>query len=191
MADTAHKSMTIEEFFVWQQSQEDRYELVEGMAVKLMTGASEVHDRVVTNLIVAFGIQLRGGSCRPATADLAVRTRIRSLRRADVLVTCDNDPPRADSYEARNPRLVVEVLSPSNTGASWQRKLEEYRRLAGLTYILLVDTEVEQVVFIYRVGESWDHEVFDGRDGIIELPDIGCRLALADIYEGLTLRLDD
>ena len=35
MADTAHKSMTIEEFFVWQQSQEDRYELVEGLTLRL------------------------------------------------------------------------------------------------------------------------------------------------------------
>ena len=187
MADTARTLMTVEEFFVWQQGQEDRYELVEGVPVKLMTGASEIHDVIVVNLILALGGQLRGGPCRAATADLAIRTRIRSLRRADVLVTCDNDPPRANSYAARNPRMVVEVLSPSNKGAPWQRKLEEYRRLAGLTYILLVDAELMQAVFIRRTGETWEHEDFIGPEGVIELPGIECRLAMADVYEGLSL----
>ena len=187
MAGTATKLMTVEEFFVWQQGQEDRYELVEGVPLKLMTGASEVHDVIVTNIIIALGNQLRGKPCRPATADLAVRTKIKSLRRADILVTCDNDPPRHDSYAARNPRLVVEVLSPSNKGASWQRKLEEYRRMAGLTYILLVDSEAEQVVFLSRSGEQWTHDDFDGRDAVIPLPEIECNLAMADVYDGVTI----
>ena len=187
MAGTATKLMTVEEFFVWQQGQEDRYELVEGVPLKLMTGASEVHDVIVTNIIIALGNQLRGKPCRPATADLAVRTKIKSLRRADILVTCDNDPPRYDSYSARNPRLVIEVLSPSNKGASWQRKLEEYRRMAGLTYILLVDSEAEQVVFLSRSGEQWTHDDFDGRDAVIPLPEIECNLAMADVYDGVTI----
>ena len=33
MTRTASTLMTVEEFFVWQQSQEDRYELVEGVPV--------------------------------------------------------------------------------------------------------------------------------------------------------------
>ncbi len=187
MSDTATRRMTVEEFFVWQQAQEDRYELVEGVPVKLMTGASEVHDVVLTNILSALHRQLRGAPCRAATADLAVRTKIRSLRRADVLVTCDNDPPRADSYAARNPRLVVEVLSPSNKGTPWQRKLEEYRRLTGLTYILLVDTEIEQVVFLRKSGDQWNHEDFDGREAVIPLPEINCSLAIADVYDGVVM----
>lgn len=191
MPDAAANLMSVEEFFVWQQGQEERYELVEGVPVKLMTGASEVHDVILTNTLAALHAQLRGGACRAATADLAIRTRIRSLRRADVLVTCDNDPPRSDSYAARNPRMVVEVLSPSNKGVSWQRKIEEYRRLAGLTYILLLDAELMQAVFIRRTGESWEHEDFFGSEGVIELPDIACRLAMADLYEGVSLAIGE
>lgn len=185
MTGTAQKLMTVEEFFDWQLRQDERYELVEGVPVKLMTGASEVHDTVVVNIIMALGSQLRGKHCRAATADLAVRTKIRSLRRTDVLVTCDGDPPRSDSYAARNPRMIVEVLSPSNKGAPWQRKLEEYRRLAGLEYILIVDPELEQAIFLRKAGEQWDHEDYDGREGAIALPSIDCRLALANVYESL------
>ncbi len=185
MADTAQKLMTIEEFFVWQQGQEERFELVDGEPVKLMTGASEVHDVVVLNIASSLHGQLRGKPCRAATADLAVRTKIRSLRRADVLVTCDGDPPRADSYAARNPRMVVEVLSPSNHGSTWDRKLKEYRRLSGLVYILIVDPQAEQAIFLRKAGEQWQHEDYDGRDGVIALPDIECLLAMADVYDGL------
>lgn len=184
MAEQAAKLMTPEEFFAWEPDDEERYELADGLAVKMMTGASEVHDRVVTNLILALGSQLRGSRCRPATADVALRTRIRSLRRPDVTVTCDD--PRADSYESRNPRMVVEVLSPSNKGLAWHRKLEEYRRVAGLAYILLVESTAAKATLLIRNGAAWDASDFDALSDIIELPEIGCRLAMADIYDRLT-----
>lgn len=132
MSGAAQKLMTVEEFFRWQQRQEDRYELVEGVPVpmrdpaRMMTGASSQHDRITSNVLIALGNQLKGSPCWPATADLALRTKILSLRRADVLVTCDT--PRPDVYEAQEPRMVVEVLSPSNKGLPWQRKIEEYRQ---------------------------------------------------------------
>jgi Uma2 family endonuclease len=109
--------MTPEEFFQWQLGQEDRYELVDGFPVKMMTGASERHDRIVVNIIAGLHAQLRGTRCRPVTDDVAVRTRINSLRRPDITVTCGE--ARDDSYEAQEPKMIVEVLSPSNAGVAW------------------------------------------------------------------------
>jgi Uma2 family endonuclease len=130
MSNTAQKPMTDEEFFVWCERQEDRYELVDGLPVKMMTGASNYHDAIVINIIRELSIQLRGKPCRPMTADTAARTRIRNFRRPDVTVMCG--PLRPRNYEAADPRLFVEVLSPSNEGVAWQRKLDEYRKLSGL-----------------------------------------------------------
>ena len=153
MANRARQSMTIEEFFLWQQHQEDRYELVEGVPVKMMTGASSQHDRITSNVLIALGNQLDGTPCWPATADLALRTKIKSLRRADVMVTCDE--PSLDVYEAQEPKMVVEVLSPSNRGVGWQRKLEEYRRHPKLVYLLFIDAEQEQATLVAREGDQW------------------------------------
>ena len=44
MANVACQPMSVEEFLVWQLAQEDRYELVEGIPVKMMAGASNFHD---------------------------------------------------------------------------------------------------------------------------------------------------
>ena len=125
MASAALKLMTPEEFLLWDLTQEDKHEFVDGCPIKMMTGASGVHDVVVVNLIVLLATQLKGSPCRPTTDDIALRTKIRSFRRPDVTVTCD--PPKGDVYEALEPRMVVEVLSPSNVGINWDRKMREYR----------------------------------------------------------------
>jgi Uma2 family endonuclease len=182
-AEKAEKPMSAEEFFGWQEQQEDRYELVEGFPVKMMTGASNFHDTILVNIVASLHAQLRGSRCRATTPDTAVRTRIRSIRRPDVTVTCDE--PRPDSYEAGKPRLVVEVLSPSNAGRAWQRKLDEYFRREGLAYLLLVDSEAVGATLYTRTGETWDPADYDAREDVIEMPEIGCRLALRDVYEGL------
>jgi Uma2 family endonuclease len=105
MAESALKPMTPEEFFQWQLDQEERYELVDGFPVKKETGASERHDRLVVNITVSLGTQLRGTRCRPITPDVAVRTRIKGVRRPDITVACGE--PRDDSYEAQEPKMVI------------------------------------------------------------------------------------
>ena len=189
MVHTARKLMTAEEFFVWQRNQDDRYELVDGVPVILadpmtmMTGASSQHDRITGNIFTTLHNQLAGSPCWPATADLALRTKIRSLRRADALVTCDE--PRPDVYEAQEPRMVVEVLSPSNKGLPWFRKIEEYRQHGKLVYLLLVESERQQATLIARENGVWSPTDFDGADGVIDLPAIGCKLRMADAYRGI------
>ena len=183
MANVAYQPMSVEEFLVWQLDQEDRYELVDGLPVKMMSGASNYHDVIAVNVILSLGNQLRGTPCRVATADTAVRTRIRSARRADATVTCE--PPMPDSYEAAAPRLVVEVLSRSNYGVHWERKLEEYRRRDGLQYILLIDSRRVAATLLTQAGASWEPTDFDRLTDSIDLPGIGCRLPMADIYAGL------
>lgn len=188
MAGAAPRLMETDEFLVWCLRREGRYELVEGVPIEMITGASGMHDRLVTNLIIALGNQLRGGSWRPTTADVAVRTKIRSLRRPDVTVTCD--PPRPDVYEAREPRMVIEVLSPSNTGVAWDRKMREYRRREGLDYILIVDSDIAAATLYTREGSTWEDTDFVRLSDVVELPRLGCRLPMDAIYADTGLKED-
>jgi len=185
MSIAAEKLMEVDEFFTWQQRQEKHYELVDGVPTEMMTGASGLHNQIVTNIIALLKDKLRGGPCRPTTADISVRTRIRSLRRPDVTVNCA--PPRADVYDAREPRMVVEVLSPSNKGLKWTRKLNEYRRHEALDYILLVDSETVGATLYSRSGAGWDDADADRLADVIDLPKLNCRMTLAEIYEGADL----
>ena len=186
MPDTARKLMTVDEFLIWQLDHDARYELVDGVPVEMMSGASGAHDTIVTNIISALRPQLRGTPCRVASADTAIRTKIRASRRSDVLVTCD--PATTDRYEALEPRLVVEVLSPSNAGVRWERKMAEYRRHPKLQYILVVDSLSVAATLYTRSGGDWETTDSDRLTDVFELTAIGCRLSMQDTYEetGLT-----
>lgn len=187
MADAAQRLMTPDEFFRWQRDQDDLYELVEGVPVKMlkmMTGASRQHDIVVVNVVSLLRAQLRGTRCRPTTDDIALRTKIRTLRRPDVTVECGELV--RDSYEALEPKLVVEVLSPSTTNIDRFRKLEEYKEHPTLVYVLLIETRSATATLYTRKGErDWTTADFAGLDATIALPEIGAGLGLADIYEDL------
>lgn len=186
MAEPAPRRMSAEEFFLWQRGQDGLHELVDGVPVphvKMMTGASAQHDRATVNIIVSLGTQLRGTGCRPTTDDIALRTGIATLRRPDVTVECGELV--RDAYENRAPRLVVEVLSPSTANIDRFRKLDEYRRHPSLACILLVETLFPSAVLYRRGAEGWEPETYEALTDVIELGEIGARLALADIYDGL------
>lgn len=186
MADPVRRRMTPEEFFAWQLHPDERYELVDGIPIlrhRMMTGSSSQHDRATVNIIASLHGQLRNSNCRPTTVDIAIRTSIRSLRRPDVMIECAK--LIRDTYEAQAPRLVVEVASPSTSTVDRTRKLEEYKRHPTLRCILLVETVLPQVLLYHHTDEGWAIEPFDGLNAVIDLPEVGARLALSDVYEGL------
>jgi Uma2 family endonuclease len=125
MADPAPRLLTVDEFFAWQEKQEELYEFVEGRLVpRSMTGATRRHDLLVTNAIFAFKGKLQGGPCQPTTADVALRTRSRRIRRPDMTVDCG--PFEGSSLVAHSPVLILEVLSPSTERVDTIVKVDEY-----------------------------------------------------------------
>lgn len=186
MGEPELKRMTADEFLVWQESQDQNYELVDGLPVvptKAMTGASKAHDTVALNLLSSLHAQLRGKSCRPRTDDIALKIPAGNIRRPDALVECG--PIDLKSTAAAEPKLVVEVLSPSTMNFDRVKKLDEFKTVPSLAYILLVDTEAPQMTLHVRRGDLWIAEHHKSLDAEIDLPEIGCRLAARDVFEGL------
>ena len=191
MGERVTQRMTVEEFFDWQQHQDRNYELVDGVPVlpiKSMTGATERHDTVTVNAIGILYAQLRGKPYRPRTDDKSIRISNSQTRRPDVLVECGSPP--LGSMEADEPRVVIEVLSPATTRYDRFRKLEEYKTVAAIKVILLVDTERPRVTVWRRDGANWTNREVAGLDATIELPEIEAALPLAGLYEGLPFEPD-
>ncbi len=186
MGEPEAKRMTVEEFLDWQVQQDKLYELVDGVPVlplKMMTGASSNHDRTVVNAIVSLTNRLRKKPCRPTTDDIAVRISAGGIRRPDVTVECGNPGPRDTT--AADPRVVIEVLSPSTMGFDRFRKLEEYKTVPAIQVILIVDTEQPRVAVHRRTGVTWAFEAVEGLEKTVNLPEIGAELPLAELYDGV------
>ena len=193
MLDKIQRRMTPEEFYAWQESQEDRYELVGGYPVprcpdiEMMTGASRRHDQIVVNLIGELRNRLRGSRCRVFSPDTAVRTAVDQRRRPDAGVECG--PLSDESHEAGEVRFVAEVLSPSAREFDMFGKLDEYKSISTTQYVLLIEPNAPEALLWSRTeGGDWDHAPFRGLDARIDLPLLGVKLALEDIYAGLTFR---
>jgi len=193
MAEPQIRQMSQDEFLAWQTKQERNYELVDGVPVlplKMMTGASQAHDRVVVNIIATLHRQLRGGPCRPTTSDLAVRIPAGNIRRPDVTVECGQAHLR--DMTVREPRVVCEVLSPSTMSFDRVSKIPEYQTVATISHILLVDTQLPRIDLLSRDADGrWIQNKYVGADARIELPDIDASLSLADVYEGLAFEQTD
>ncbi len=186
MADALRKLMTVEDFYIWQLDQDERYELVEGVPVPLraMTGASNEHDTILVNCIGELHTRLRGKPCRVVSADTALRTSIRSTRRPDVMVECA--PPQPRTYEARQPLVVIEVLSPSTRKFDLLNKLEEYRRMPTLRHILLIDPDLISAQHYARADEGeWSSRELRGRAALIAFDAIDVTLSLGALYDRL------
>lgn len=186
MARTALKPWTLEEFFAWQARQEDRYELVGGFPLRMMAGASNRHDRLVVNLVIALGTRLRGGRCIPFTGDGAVQTRTGQIRRPDAGVDSGLRDP--EGYLAAEPKVIVEVLSPSTRDFDTFEKLAEYKGVPSVEHILYVEPNRAEVALWSRdAAGGWAMSRIEDIASAAELPAIGLSLPLAEIYEGIDL----
>jgi Uma2 family endonuclease len=179
--------MTEAEFLDWQLGETDRYELVDGQP-RAMTGARFGHDRVLVNIMTALQIALRATSSpyRPFSADIAVRVPEGNLRRPDIAVYCP--PFDFDAMVSDRPRMVVEVLSESTFNTDHIDKLDEYKGIAALDYILLVAPRVADAqVWSRQPDRTWKRVRYEAVTDIIPLPLLGISFSLVDIYESVAL----
>ncbi len=188
MLRTKPPTMTADEFLVWNLSQDEKYELVDGVPVPLhgqQSGAVSRHDVVVVNLIVALGNRLKGKPCRPTTSDQAVRTSIRQIRRPDVTIECGR--PEPDDLEVREPIAVFEVISPGNRPVEIVRKVEQYKRHPAIRHIVLIEPAIVSVTRLSReVDGSWSDTTHSDLNDTLSIDPPGVELPLTEIYEGLS-----
>jgi Uma2 family endonuclease len=148
-----------------------------------MSGGSPDHSRLAANVIQLLGAQLAGKPCQVFTSDLRVRVLETGLAtHPDVSVIGgslerDQDDPNA----ATNPRIIVEVLSPTTERYDREEKFAHYRRIASLaSYVLISQEERRLEVFTRNSDGSWT--LREARSGAVVLESIGCTLGVDDVY---------
>jgi len=157
--------------------------------VVAMTGASRPHNLIAGNVFGELRQQLRGEPCEVYVADMRVKVDEAGLYTyPDVVAACGEirfDDDNTDTL--LNPILVVEVLSRSTEAYDRGDKFAHYRRLDSLQeYLLLAQDRVRAEHYV-REGDRWVLTELSVLDDVLTLPSIGCRVRLADVYEGVEL----
>lgn len=183
MARAREHLFSIEDFIAYDDGTDTRYELHGGHIVA-MAPATLFHNELVPRLAAVLGAGLES-PCRVLTeAGITVRDHAESYYLPDLVVTCE--PRRRGQLWVEVPVVVVEVLSPSTTATDFDRKLPEYRRIASLRHILLVDSERARIHHLMRDGARWIIEDV-GPGERLRLQMIGATLDVDELYRDLPL----
>jgi len=127
--------MSVEEYLKFDESSSIKHEYVAG-EVFAMSGPNLRHNLISLNLARAFFNHLQGGPCQAFAAEIKVRLRIETREffyYPDVVVACG--PLNMEERYLHNPRLIVEVLSPSTESIDRREKALNYQRIASLVMI--------------------------------------------------------
>jgi Uma2 family endonuclease len=153
-----------------------------------MAGASFPHNRVNENLSGEVYSQLKGSSCQSFSSDLRVQVERTGLYTYPDLVIVCGKPEFAeeDADTITNPRVIVEVLSPSTELYDRTTKFRHYRQIPSLReYVVVSQSEPLCERFSLQENGEWSVASFFGIEAVLELRSVPVRVTLADVYAGV------
>jgi Uma2 family endonuclease len=176
--------LTPEEYFVWEEKQLLRHEYLNG-ELYAMSGGTQNHGRIASNIIFIVKGHLRGGGCQVGNSDCRVNIlETKDYVYPDVSVTCDERDITA-IQAIQYPCLIVEVLSPSTASYDRGDKFRLYRRNPSLQDYVLVDAE-KIAIDLYRKNDLGNWEIFNYQLGDnIELGSIDLSFPIESVYEDI------
>ena len=175
--------LSVEDYLELEMKATTRHEYVAG-EIFAMSGASTAHQLILGNVYSVFRNHLHGGPCKTFVTGYKVRLKIKRdeyLYYPDVMVACGREG--MEQYFHRNPKVIVEVLSPSTEGTDRREKFINYRRAPTLEEYILVAQKKPEVT-IYRRSTEWKPTVLTALEDIGEIPSLELSLPLAQVYDG-------
>jgi Uma2 family endonuclease len=180
------KATTVEEFLLWEERQELRYEF-DGFQPLAMTGGTAAHAAIQRNLIYALTGRLQDSPCQPYGSELKIRVAER-IRYPEAFVVCTPVPPRAKVVT--DPVVVFEVVSESSVTTDFVIKNAEYRATPSVQrYVVLQQTRAAAAVF-FRKGDDWVTDLLACEDAVLRMPEIGIDIPLSEIYRRVEFEVE-
>jgi Uma2 family endonuclease len=186
MSSESKPKLTEAEYLAIERKAETKSEFFRGEMFAL-AGTSPRHNVIAGNIFAALHAQLRGSPCRAYFSDLRAKAGHAGLYTyPDIVVVCgDARFEDAELDTLLNPKLIVEVLSPTTEGYDRGKKFEMYRTIESFTeYVLISQDRVHVERHVKLADASWRMTETAERGAVIELETGPCRLSVADVYEG-------
>lgn len=184
MASQPTAQLTPEEYLELERLAHSKNEYIDGEMIA-MAGGTPSHSMISGNVYYALRRQLHTSSCKPFNSDLRVCTsKARLITYPDLTVAC---MPLLFTDEKRdtiiNPRVVIEVLSPSTSDYDRGFKTKLYRTCPAVDEYLLIDQTPIDIEHGIKLSDGhWDVEIITELNGIVELKSINCQLSAAEVY---------
>ncbi|MGH9769650.1 MAG: Uma2 family endonuclease [Blastocatellia bacterium] len=193
---------TVEEYLAFDRASEERHEYIDGQ-IRAMAGESDAHLAICLNVGAEMRNRLKGSDCKARTQNMKVRSGPEPKSKRfpkdffsypDVMVYC-GDPAFHDSHRdvLLNPKVIVEILSPSTEAFDRGEKFIRYRAyndtLTG--YILVSQKNPFIEHFSRQSGGNWLLSATGGLESSLHTSSIDCQVELSEIYYGVQFPKED
>jgi Uma2 family endonuclease len=181
------ESMTEQYYLALERISQIKHEFFEG-EIFAMEGGSFEHSLIAGNLIGALKSALKDRGCLILTSDLRIKIETTGLSTyPDVSLVCGTPKLTGENPDALlNPTLIAEVLSASTEGYDRGKKFGNYLQIPSFnTYLLVSQNSPNVEQFIKQNDIRWEYRFASGLDAVMELPALGVKLSLHEIYAGI------
>ncbi|WP_019502010.1 Uma2 family endonuclease [Pseudanabaena sp. PCC 6802] len=191
--DRAKFFLTLDEYRSLEETSEERHEYRNG-EIFAMSGGSEAHSAIASNLLIYLGFLLRETDFRLYNSDLRIWIPEFQCGTYADLTICNGKPEfngdRTD--EILNPILIAEVLSPSTEAYDRGKKFRKYRSLPSFCeYLLISQTEpyVEQYYNRDRDKDRhWQLQIYEHLEQSISLHSLNIEISTTEIYRRISFQ---
>ncbi len=181
MSDQSKPKMMVDEFLLWAEDQQGRWELFGGVPYAMAPERvrhGQVKFAVQTALKTAIG--KAGLDCHMLPDGATVRVSENTAYEPDALVYCGAALP-GDAVEVPDPVIIVEVASPSTRRIDASLKLAGYFTLPSLCHYLIINPDAPPLIHHARQdGDTITTHIV--ADGVLNLVPPGLEIAVADLF---------
>ena len=180
--------VSVEEYLAMDRAAEVPSEYHDGEMFP-MVAVSVAHSAIQANLSRRLAERLDDKPCRVFLAPLRVRVSETKFVLPDMMVVCGK-PALADEHNdtLTNPKVIVEILSPSTADYDYGHKFILYRRIESFEEYLLVSQDQARVEVLRKTPDKrWLISTYEGLDAVANVESLGISFSLAEIYAGVEL----
>jgi Uma2 family endonuclease len=191
---------THQEYLDFERTAGERHEYLDGQ-IMAMAGEKLPHGHISVNLVISLGTQLKGKPCWVLTKDTKIlsgpvlrsgKSRKGLYSYPDVVVVCGAAEYLDEQQEViLNPKVIIEVLSPSTEAFDRGEKCRRYQTWNNsLTDYIIVAQDKPEIEHFRRKKVDWAFKRFMGLDAVVTIGSIGCTLKLIEVYDRVSFKSD-
>lgn len=173
-----------DEYLEGELASEIRHEYVAGN-VYAMSGGTLNQQRIAVNFMRIAGNQLAGKPCFPTGSDFKLHVPLGAGDEAfyypDGMIICV--PVPGNALFTDSPSVILEVLSPTTRRIDEVQKYRDYITIPTLEAYILAETDSPLLTLHRRDGSGFRRELVSGLDAVLEIPQAGITIPLAELYQ--------
>ena len=180
--------LSVEEYLALDRVAEVPSEYHDGVMLPIET-ASVAHSAIQVNLARRLAERLDDKPCRVYALSLRVRATPAKYLLPDLMIVCGKLALTDEHQDTlTNPKVIVEVLSPSTKDYDYGTKFALYRLIESFEeYILVAQDQPRVEIFRKTPDKRWLLSTYEGLDAAAEVGSLGISFQLAEVYAGVEL----